>query len=150
MSRFSFASLNKEPLFTFDASIINELHPQTEAQRKKKDARYTNLEELYKKDGEGVKYQIRALYINTKSEVAEESPVAALSTIYVNIPLHQLEAVKEMRGDKNAVAAINDGYAGFYIRPYKKTIGKKVETFYSAVWCDVEPEDFEEPDEDFT
>lgn len=154
MAQFNFESLNKEQLFKFDVSAINNAHPQTEAERKEHDDRYTNLESLYKENGEDKVYQIKALYINTKSVIEEvkEAPVVALATIYVNLPVHQLGAVKSMRDDKNAVRAINMGYAGFTIRPYQKERGKKKETYYEAKWCTVDPEDFEdiESDEDFT
>ena len=140
---FNFNSLNKERLFTFDASVIQKLHPD-------KDDRYVNLEELYKKNGPDKEYQIRGCYINTKSAIEEvkEAPVVALSDIYVNIPQHQLFAIKAMIGDKNAVKAINNGEAGFTIRPYVKTRGKKQETFYEARWIDVDPEDFEDFEDD--
>ena len=144
MAQFSFGSLNKERLFNFDTSIINELHPQTPEQRKEHDDRYTNLKELYKKDGQGTKYQIRGAYINNKSSENDEAPIVALSTIYVNIPQHQLTAIKSMIADKGAVRAINNGYAGFTIRPYQKKRGNKVETYYEAFWCDVDPSEFED------
>lgn len=147
MAQFSFSSFNKERLFNFDTSIINELHPQTEAQRKEHDDRYTNLESLYKENGPDKEYQIRGLYINTKSEVVDEAPVAALSTIYVNLPPHQLIEVKSMMGDKNAVRAINNGYAGFVIRTYEKKLGKQVKLCYAAKWIDVDPDDFEDEEE---
>lgn len=143
MAQFNFSSLNKEPLFTFDPSVINDLHPQTEAQRKIHDDRYTNLEELYKKNGPDKVYQIKALYINTKSEFAEEAPVLALADVYVNIPAHQLSAIKEMINDKNAVRAINMGFAGFTIRTYEKDRKGKTQTYYSALWTEVDPSDFE-------
>ena len=141
---FSFSSFNKEKIFSFDTSIISELHPQTEAQRKLHDDRYTNLEELYKENGEDKEYQIRWLGINNKSEYNEEAPVLALSTIYVNLPQHQLVDIKSMMGDKNALRGINAGYAGFKIRQYTKTINKKEKVCYSAVWIDVDPSDYED------
>ena len=57
-----------------------------------------------------------------------------------------------MRDDKNAVRAINMGYAGFTIRPYQKERGKKMQTYYEAKWCNVDPVVFEDvdDDEDFT
>ena len=147
MAQFSFTSLNKERLFNFDTSIINELHPQTPEERKIHDDRYTKLQELYKENGADMTYQIRGAYINTKSSENEESPVIALSTIYVNIPQHQLLAVKSMIADKGAVRAINNGYAGFRIRPYQKKRGNKMETYYEAIWCDVDPSDFDDDSE---
>ncbi len=143
MARFNFSALNKERLFTFDASIIQKLHPD-------KKERYTSLENLYKENGPDMEYQIKGCYINTKSAIEEidEAPVVALATIYVNIPQHQLGAIKAMIADRNAVKAINDGEAGFKIRTYTKARGKKDETFYEAVWIEVDPDNFEEDVED--
>lgn len=140
---FSFNSFNKERLFSFDTSVINEAHPQTESERKKHDDRYTNLEALYKKNGPDQEYQIKAIYINTKSEQVEEAPVMALATIYVNLPQFQLVDAKSMMAEKNAVRAINNGMAGFKIRTYTKKIGKTDKLFYAAQWLDVDPDDFD-------
>ena len=144
MAGFSFSSFNKERPFTFDTSIISELHPQTESQRKIHDDRYITLKELFEQNGADKEYQIRWLGINTKSEYNDESPVLALSTIYVNLPQHQLVEIKSMMGDKNAVRAINSGYAGFKIREYTTKINKKEKICYSAQWIDVDPSDYEE------
>lgn len=147
MAQFSFNQFNKERQFTFDVQAINNAHPDVAD-------RYTNLESLYKENGADKVYQFHGCYINTKSEFAEEAPVIALDTIYVNLPQHQLKEIKSMMADPNAVKAINAGYAGFTIRPYThETEGKKgkkkVNTYYSAVWCDFEPDDDDEDDEDF-
>lgn len=138
MARFSFERFNKERLFDFDTQAIS--------------GEYTNLEGLYKRDGEGAVYQVKGVYISTKSEFADESPIVALADTYVNFPQHQLKDIKDMLDDSNAIKAINDGYAGFVIRKYTKNIkaknGKlKPKDCYSAEWCDYEPED-EPVDED--
>ena len=132
---FSFSSLNKERVFDFDTTKIS--------------GNYTNLEQLQARDGEDVKYQIKGAYISTKSEYNDESPIIALEDTYVNLPQHQLTEVKEMLASKNAIAAINGGFAGFVIRKYVKNIkaknGKmKPKDCYSAEWCDVDPDDFED------
>lgn len=125
---FSFNSFNNERLFTFDTTPIT--------------GKYVKLKELYEKYGADKVYQIKALFINTKSDINEEEPVAALEDTYVNLPVHQLRDVKKMRGDKIAVSAINRGYCGFTIRVYEKEVGKSIKTCYAAQWCDVDPEDF--------
>ena len=139
MSNFSFGNFNKERLFDFDAQAISGI--------------YTNLEGLYERDGEGIKYQLKGIYISTKSEFNDESPIVALADTYVNMPQHQLQDIKSMLESKQAIKAINDGYAGFIIRKYTKNLknkkGKLVpKDCYSAEWCDVDPADFEEIDED--
>lgn len=131
---FSFSSFNKERLFTFDCNKIA--------------GNYTNLEQLYKEYGEEHEYQIKGVYISTSSQFDPEAPIIALADTYVNLPQHQLSDIKSMISDKNAVAAINNGVAGFTIREYERSVkvGKKMstKTCYSAEWCDVLPSDFEE------
>ena len=136
MAQFSFSSLNKERLFNFDTSIINELHPQTPEERKIHDDRYTKLQELYKENGADMTYQIRGAYINTKSSENEESPVIALSTIYVNIPQHQLPQIKNMLNDPGVVEYVDNGGAGFTIHEYDNQY-KPGEKAYAASWCNM-------------
>lgn len=135
---FSFSNFNKERLFTFDCNKIA--------------GNYTNLEQMYSEDGEGKEYQIKGIYISTSSQFDSEAPIVALANTYVNLPQHQLADIKAMLADKNAVAAINAGLAGFTIRQYERSvkIGKKIQpkTCYSAEWCDVLPSDFEEEEEE--
>lgn len=141
---FSFNQFNKERQFTFDVSVINKAHPVVED-------RYISLEQLYKQDKDPDKvYQFHGCYINTKSEFAPEAPVIALDTIYVNLPQFQLADIKSMMADKNAVRAINGGYAGFQIRTYTKEVEgkKKPQVYYSAKWCDFDPEDAFDSDDD--
>lgn len=133
MAKFSFSNFNKERLFTFDTSEITGV--------------YTNLEKLFKEFGEDKIYQVKGLYISKFSQFDPEAPILAMDTTYVNLPQHQLAEVKNIMNDDAAVRAINAGYCGFMIRPYEKTItlpnGKnKTSTYYSAVWCDVDPSDF--------
>lgn len=131
---FSFSSFNKERLFTFDCNKIA--------------GNYTNLEQMYAEDGDGKEYQIKGIYISTSSQFDPEAPIVALANTYVNMPQHQLADIKAMLADKNAIAAINAGVAGFTIRQYERTVkvGKKLTTkkCYSAEWCDVIPSDFED------
>lgn len=135
---FSFSNFNKERLFTFDCNKIA--------------GNYTNLEQMFSEDGEGKEYQIKGIYISTSSQFDPEAPIVALANTYVNLPQHQLADVKAMLADKNAIAAINAGLAGFTIRQYERSVkvGKKIQqkTCYSAEWCDVLPSDFEEEEEE--
>lgn len=135
---FSFSNFNKERLFTFDCNKIA--------------GNYTNLEQMFNEDGEGKEYQIKGIYISTSSQFDPEAPIVALANTYVNLPQHQLADVKAMLADKNAIAAINAGLAGFTIRQYERSVkvGKKIQqkTCYSAEWCDVLPSDFEEEEEE--
>ena len=81
---------------------------------------YISLEELYKMNGADKVYCLRALYINTRSDFAPETPVALTNNYYVNIPVHQLQEVKAIMNDALAVKAINNKEAGFKIESYRK------------------------------
>lgn len=137
MSKFSFGNFNKERVFTFDTAAIS--------------GNYTTLEDLYNENGDEWKYQLKGVYISTKSDYNDESPIAALSNTYINLPQHQLLEIKNMLANKNAIEAINAGEAGFTIRHYTKNLKKKNGSYetkdcYSAEWCDVNPNDF--PDDE--
>lgn len=138
MAQFSFNSFNRTRKFDFDTTAIS--------------GEYKNLETLYKENGHDKVYQVKGLYISTKSEFTEESPIAATATCYVNLPDHQLADVKEMIDSPMAVLAINKGLAGFVIRPYEKKLQRKTGVVtricYSAEWVDVEPQDFEDEEEE--
>ena len=107
---------------------------------------YVKLESLFNHDGEGTEYQIKNAWINTKSAFNPESAVVEIGMYNVNIPQHQLYEVKKILASEEALAAIEEGRAGFVIREYDKelTTGKKkvVKKCYAAEWIDVDPEDF--------
>ena len=130
MAKFSFSNFNKEH----------------------KD--YMTLEELVKKNGLDQVYQIKKIWINTKSAYNPETPVVEIEECHVNIPPHQIFEVKEMLADDDCVEAIEAGYCGFKIREYEKILengkGKKkiVKVCYNAEWTDVDPDDFPSYDED--
>lgn len=126
MAFTSFASFNKERLFNVDTADFD----------------YVKLADLYERDGEGEIYVIRGVYIGTKSEFAEESPLLATDEFYVNLPQHQLIEIKEMLNSRQAISCINNGGAGFVIEKYTKKLksgAKKV--CYKARWVDIESGD---------
>lgn len=105
---------------------------------------YIKLKDLYERDGEGQIYILRGVYIGTKSEYADESPLAAIDGFYVNLPQFQLSDIKEMLESGAAIKAINNGEAGFTIEEYTKKLKTgKFKTCYKAIWEDIDP-DFEE------
>lgn len=116
-----FSKFNKERLFNLDTA----------------DFQYTDLESLYKKNGANQEYVLRGVYIGTKSNFSDESPIIATDNFYINLPQHQLGEIKEMLADPRAIQAINDGEAGFKIDTYFQSRFKK--TCYKAVWIDVDP-----------
>lgn len=121
-----FSKFNKERMFTYDCSGFD----------------YVSLKELWQKNpDENHVYTIRGAYINTRtnSEYHEEAPIVVIDGTYVNIPDHQLEQVRAMIEDQRAIAAINNGEAGFTIKVYEQRRFKK--TCFKAVWCDVTPAD---------
>lgn len=127
----NFGKFNKKQLFTGAPKGVNN---------------YTDLAALFKKNGADKKYCIRGLYINTKSNFDPEAPTALLDDCYVNLPVHQLDEVKQIIGDAAAVVAINNGQAGFIIETYHQDRYDK--DCYKAVWCNYTPEDDFDDDED--
>lgn len=115
---------------------------------------YLKLEELYKKNGKSAVYQIKNIWINTNSDYYEETPVAEIGECNVNIPHHQLPIIKNILKSAEAMETIENGEAGFTIREYEKVLksakGKKdtIKLCYEAVFCDVDPEDFPEEEDD--
>ena len=118
MAKFTFTKFNKEKLFDIDTTEFD----------------YTSLEDLYNANGENAVYQVRGLYIGTKSNYDPETPILATNEEYVNLPVHQLEEVKAMLADRRAVDAINAGDCGFKIEKYYQKRFKK--DCYTAIWCD--------------
>lgn len=118
MAKFTFSKFNKEKIFDVDTSDFD----------------YTSLEELFNRDGEGMVYKVRGLYIGTKSNYDPETPILATDSEYVNLPVHHLDEVKAMLKDATAIKAINDGECGFTIEKYYQKRFKK--DCYAAVWCD--------------
>lgn len=118
----SFASFNRNRLFNIDTA----------------DFEYLKLKDLYERDGDGATYVIRGLYLGTKSDFAEETPIVATDDCYVNIPQHQLIDIKEMLNDKQAINMINAGAAGFMIDKYTKKLKNGTKTCYKAVWVDLD------------
>lgn len=123
----NFAKFNKERLFTVDTS----------------DYDYVSLEDLWKKNpNQEVKYTLQGVYISTKSDYNDESPMAAIEGTYVNLPQHQLSEIKAMLADRRAIEAINSGEAAFTIRPYEQKRYHK--TCFSACWCDADLDSIED------
>lgn len=122
MAFSSFASFNRERLFDIDTSDFD----------------YIKLKDLYERDGHDHIYTVRGIYIGTKSEYAEESPLVAIDDFYVNLPQFQLLEIKEMLNSKQAINCINNGGAGFIIEEYDKKLksGTKKKC-YKAVWVDI-------------
>lgn len=120
MAKYSFAKFNKERLFDIDTTEFD----------------YVDLEDLYNKNGEGAVYQVRGLYIGTKSNYDPETPILATNEEYVNLPVHQLAEVKAMLADKRAIEGINNGVCGFKIEKYYQKRFKK--DCYAAIWGDYE------------
>lgn len=125
----NFGKFNKKQLFTNLPEGVDE---------------YISLEELYETNGADKVYCLRALYINTRSDFAPETPVALTNNYYVNIPVHQLKEVKAIMDDALAVNAVNNKKAGFKIESYRKE--KYNKTCYRVVWCNYDKE-FEDSDE---
>ena len=95
------------------------------------DAQYVSLEDLYNKNPEQI-HDVKALYINTKSQFGDAPCVAIDPVIIVNLPKHLLETVKEMINDDECVDAINNNEVKFKIYSYKDKNFNK--TCYGVEW----------------
>lgn len=98
------------------------------------DLTFTSLKELFKKDGQGVVYTVRALFINTKGKFGEQ-PVLVATDFLVSLPTHMLGTVKDMLEDDDLIKMVNDCKVGFNIRPYTT---KDKKEYYSIDWVEVE------------
>lgn len=78
-------------------------------------------------------FPVRAVYINTKSKFGD-APVMATDDFFINLPKHQLESVKSIMADSEAVHAINAGFVAIQIYDYEKD-GK---TYQGVNWKDVD------------
>ncbi|MBO7733563.1 MAG: hypothetical protein J6S67_13445 [Methanobrevibacter sp.] len=117
MARFSFASFNKK---RFDVDTT--------------DFDYKDLEDLYNADGDGAVYLIKGIYIGTKSKFDPETPIIATDECFVNIPVHQLQDIKDMLACDDIVEEVNNEHCGFTIQPY---IHPEYQVqCYQAVWVD--------------
>lgn len=113
---FNFSKFNKSRTFIIDTSNFE----------------YVSLETLYEDNGADYVYSLRGLYISNKSQYDPEAPVIATDSCYVNIPVHQLDEVKEMLNSPLAIKEINNGDAGFKIESYYQARFKK--TCYVVRW----------------
>lgn len=109
---------------------------------KEKSREYTNLKDLFSKNGKDTVYKVLGLYIND-SKFGEQGS-AVLDDVQVNLPKHMTPVIKEIRGNEKLVEDINDGLVGFEIYQYiPRNYDKKA---YSIRWVDIEKDDFKEVD----
>lgn len=109
---------------------------------KEKSREYTNLKDLFSKNGKDTVYKVLGLYIND-SKFGEQGS-AVLDDVQVNLPKHLTPVIKEIRGNEKLVEDINDGLVGFEIYQYiPRNYDKKA---YSIRWVDIEKDDFKEVD----
>ena len=85
---------------------------------------YYNLKDLYENNGADEVYPLFGFYINKKGNYGD-APVAYTDEYYVNLPPHLLEVVKDIMGNPEAVAAINNGEVEFTIYQYQDEKHKK-------------------------
>lgn len=98
---------------------------------------YTNLKELFTKNVSSKIYIVRALYLAEKGKYPH--PVAVVDDgVYVDLPAHMMDQVKDMRADSVATDLINSGKCGFTIYEYDSD--KRAEKCYAVDFCDIEPE----------
>lgn len=96
--------------------------------------KYYSLEDLYKNNGKDRQYKLLGVYINKKSKFGD-APVAILSDMFVNLPAHELDNIKEMLSNNEAIEVIKAGKLGFIIEPYtSKNFGTDC---YGVRWIDL-------------
>lgn len=111
---FSFKKYNKTSMFDFTPS-----YDLTD------NSSYKSLKQLYDEDGEDMIYNVKAVYINTKTNFRnnatgkKEAPVFLLEDCAVNVPPHQIMEIREILEDEEAIEAINQGLCDFHIETYK-------------------------------
>lgn len=85
----------------------------------------SELEEKYPK----ATHMIVAIFINTESKFGEQG-VIVTPDYNVNLPQHLTDLCYSLRGDDNAVQAINDRKIGFKIYDYKSKQGREGYSIY--------------------
>lgn len=79
---------------------------------------YTKLEKLYNENGADKVYVLRALYLADKGEIPH--PVAVTDpNLYIDLPAHMMDQVKEMRADSVLTDLINKKCVAFKIYTYE-------------------------------
>lgn len=99
------------------------------------DFQYTSLKDMFQRDGGGVVYPVRAIYINKKSRYGD-APVVATDKELVNCPAHLTDTVKQMLLDDEVIEAVNRGKVGFTIYQYEvRQQGNAI--YFSLNWVDL-------------
>lgn len=94
---------------------------------------YKSLEDMFEEYGDVV-HTLRAVFIGTKGLYGDQ-PIFVTGSEMVNIPPHQLETAVNIREDKEAVEAINNGKVGFTVTKYLNNKYSKV--CYDVVFVDI-------------
>lgn len=103
--------------------------------------KYKKLSEIYDMFEPDTVFAIHSAFTIDNSDgkypgmIGKEAAVVTIDDWFVNVPDHQLEEVKSMLADQEACEYINEGKAGFVIRPYETP--KRKETCYSMKWVDI-------------
>lgn len=94
---------------------------------------YKSMKELYTANGPDHVYTILGWFFHTGK--FGEQPIFYTADYYINGPKHMTDQCREIMADAEVVAQINNGQAGFKIRPYTSSAGT---TAYSVEWVDLE------------
>lgn len=102
-----------------------------------KDFSFVTLETLYKRDNGKTVFPVDGLYINKKGNFGDHPVIiSGKENMLVDLPAHQLESVKEILQDGEAINAIKNNKVGFTVRTYEQKKYKK--TCYDISWEDIE------------
>ena len=104
---------------------------------------FVSLETLYQSNPDAI-YRLSGLYINTKSKYGPRPYAAAelvrddgsiFDAFLADLPMHMLGTVEEIIKDHEAIADINSGRYGFFVRQYfSKNFNKDC---YSITFCEL-------------
>ena len=96
-----------------------------------KDSEFFKLKDLLERDGAGVIYPLKAMYINTKGNFGDH-PVLITEHELVDCPSWLTPTVEEMLNDDELIKYINDGNVEFTIGEFENTKGHG----YNVRWID--------------
>ena len=101
---------------------------------------YFKLKDLYAKgfrDDKNV-FTVRGAYINHGGRYGDSASLIC-DGFNINLPSHMCDEIRELIGNADDVAAINNGEVGGYVYEYTNKNGG---TSYSVRWVDLEPMPF--------
>lgn len=89
---------------------------------------------LFDENGADKIYQVRSMFINTKSEFGP-SPNIVTDFCIITAPSFMIDTIKEIMQDSESISSVNKELVGVKIYTYKNRYG----TQYGLEWVDISP-----------